>query len=241
MTWHHNLWSSNDSRNPRLGDNYGKPPFPLFDVRNNVIYNYGSTASGLTQGTFNANYVGNYLKAGPDSKAKTPINANGKSDLKFFVAGNYFAAKPQLAGEGLFKQLSNDDGQKIVTVVDKPFDTLPVKTTSAEEAYKDVMAGVGAIKPKRDSVDAAIINGVETGTGKFLNSQTEVGGWPELKSTPAPQDTDHDGIPDAWETQHKLNPNDPADGKLTTLSAEGYTNLEMYLNELADDHVVFKP
>ena len=45
VTFHHNLWIHNDSRNPRLGDNYGKgPTFPTFDVRNNVIYDFGGTA-----------------------------------------------------------------------------------------------------------------------------------------------------------------------------------------------------
>src|SRR5437763_13923860 len=51
VSWLHNLWAHNNSRNPRLGDNYGrdgKPP--QFDVRNNVISDYGGIASGLTQG-----------------------------------------------------------------------------------------------------------------------------------------------------------------------------------------------
>lgn len=47
-----------------------------------------------------------------------------------------------------------------------------------------------------------------------------------------PTDTDGDGMPDAWETAHGLNPNDPADAQTCTLSAyAGYTNLEYYLND----------
>ena len=47
-----------------------------------------------------------------------------------------------------------------------------------------------------------------------------------------PLDTDLDGMPDAWETAHNLNPQDPADRNLCTLSAlnAGYTNLEFFLN-----------
>lgn len=231
VTWHHNLWVHNDARNPRLGDNYGKPPFPLFDVRNNVIYNYGSSASGLTQGDFEANYVGNYIKAGADSKAKAPINAGGKSNLRFFVDGNYFEAKPGLTGEGVFKSLKNDEGQTIVTVVDKPFATLPVTTTSAKQAYDDVLAKGGATKPKRDAIDLRIIHEVSTGTGRMVNSQNDFGGWPDFKPAEAPADTDHDGMPDDWEKSHGLNPTDPADGAAT--GKDGYTNLETYLNELA--------
>jgi pectate lyase len=231
VTWHHNLWVHNDARNPRLGDNYGKPPFPRFDVRNNVIYNYGSSASGLTQGDFEANYVGNYIKAGADSKAKAPINAGGKSNLRFFVDGNYFEAKPGLTGEGVFKSLKNDEGQTIAKVVDKPFDTLPVTTTSAKQAYDDVLAKAGATLPKRDAIDQRVILEVRTGTGKMINSQTEYGGWPDFKSAEAPADADHDGMPDAWEKAHHLNPNDPADGAVA--GQGGYTNLEIYLNEVA--------
>ena len=44
-------------------------------------------------------------------------------------------------------------------------------------------------------------------------------------------DTDGDGMPDVWERKHGLDPENPADGPAVTLSREGYTNLEVYLNE----------
>ena len=59
----------------------------------------------------------------------------------------------------------------------------------------------------------------------------DVGGWPVLKSAPAPLDSDQDGMPDAWEITEKLNPNDASDGQ--QLRADGYTWLEHYLNSLA--------
>ncbi|MFT3787006.1 MAG: hypothetical protein QM770_12705 [Tepidisphaeraceae bacterium] len=40
-------------------------------------------------------------------------------------------------------------------------------------------------------------------------------------------------MPDEWETAHGLNPNDAADGAQAKEQG-GYTNLELYLNELAD-------
>jgi hypothetical protein len=42
-------------------------------------------------------------------------------------------------------------------------------------------------------------------------------------------------MPNAWETSHGLNPDDPEDRNGTNLSRIGYTNLEQYLNELAGD------
>ena len=42
-------------------------------------------------------------------------------------------------------------------------------------------------------------------------------------------------MPDVWETANGLNPNDASDGITTTLSEDGYTNLEVYLNSLVSD------
>ena len=39
------------------------------------------------------------------------------------------------------------------------------------------------------------------------------------------------GMPDVWERKHGLDSENPADGSAVTLSREGYTNLEVYLNE----------
>ncbi len=54
-------------------------------------------------------------------------------------------------------------------------------------------------------------------------------------------DTDQDGIPDAWEVQHGLDPREPADAnKIVPEKASpgdrhrGYTYLEYYANEQAD-------
>lgn len=65
----------------------------------------------------------------------------------------------------------------------------------------------------------------------IIDSQQDVGGWPELKSAAAPADSDHDGMPDAWEREHGLDPANPADRN--GLGSNGYTNLENYLNSIA--------
>ena len=63
--------------------------------------------------------------------------------------------------------------------------------------------------------------------------------WPELSdggvTADALKDTDGDGMPDVWENANGLNPNDASDGITTTLSEDGYTNLEVYLNSLVSD------
>jgi hypothetical protein len=56
-------------------------------------------------------------------------------------------------------------------------------------------------------------------------------GYGTLAPGDAPTDTDRDGIPDAWETEHALDPMNPADGAADP-SGDGFTNLEDYLNSL---------
>ena len=104
--------------------------------------------------------------------------------------------------------------------------------------------------PKRDEVDARIIEEVRNGNATYegptykqkntlpdkskksgiIDTQNDVGGWPELKSTTAPTDTDHDGMPNDWENKKGLNPNNSDDRN--NVSADGYTMLEQYLNSI---------
>ena len=85
--------------------------------------------------------------------------------------------------------------------------------------------------PKRDAVDVRLIQEIKAGKGKHIDNPDEVGGYPKLAGGPAPADTDHDGMPDAWERSHGLNPQDPSDGPKDR-DGDGYTNVEEYLNSL---------
>ncbi|MFC1585809.1 FlgD immunoglobulin-like domain containing protein [Fibrobacterota bacterium] len=60
------------------------------------------------------------------------------------------------------------------------------------------------------------------------------GGWPLYSTGTSYADTDHDGMPDNWETAHGLDYQDPTDGPRTGLSMAGYTNIEVFLNGLID-------
>ena len=106
-----------------------------------------------------------------------------------------------------------------------------------------MLTRAGASLPKRDPVDARIIEEVRSGTvmygGEYgpgmgiIDSQSTVGGWPVLESVSAPQDQDHDGMPDAWEMAQGLDPADPSDRNADS-NGDGYTNLERYLNGLCE-------
>jgi len=234
VTLHHNLWAHNVARNPRLGDNYGRPPFPTFDVRNNVIYDYGSMASGLTGDRLNANYVGNYVRPGPSSdRARGVIVLAPTADAAYFVRDNVVEHRPEWAADNskLFDR-AVIDGRRVVRVVGEPFDVPMVEGTDARSAFEQVLAGAGATRPARDVVDARIVRQVREGTGSLIDSQQQVGGWPEYRPGTPAADGDSDGMPDAWERASGLNPADPADGSRT--GSGGYTNVERYLNGLAE-------
>ena len=65
----------------------------------------------------------------------------------------------------------------------------------------------------------------------MIDSQEQVGGWPVLRGESAPLDTDQDGMPDAWEQLHGLDPTG-ADDRNGDQDRDGFTNLEAYLNSL---------
>jgi hypothetical protein len=235
VTWRNNLWAHNDSRNPRLGDDYGRAPYPTFDVRNNVVYNHGAVAVGLTQGRLRANYVGNVIKRGPDSVVQPPIRVGGSSDLRFFISGNVVMGDDALTADnsGFFHPVEID-GVRQVWLVAEPFEAAAVSTLPAMEAYEAVLAGVGATLPARDAVDARIVESVRSGGGRMIDSQNDVGGWPEMRGGDIPIDRDADGMPDEWEISYGLDPLDPSDSA-GDLDGDGYTNIEEYLDDTRPD------
>ncbi len=242
LTLHHNLWAHHTERNPRLGDN-GGPPFPTFDVRNNVMYNWSGMCSGLADGDLKVNYVNNYLRPGPSSSKRKPIvmKQTATERTRYYVRGNAVEGRADLTADNtaMFDRIEYQ-GKKLFSLVSAPFDVVPVPMQGAREAYEAVLESVGATVPVRDAVDSRIIADARNRTGKIINSQKEVGGWPEYRSGTPPPDSDNDGVPDAWETAHGMNPRDPRDANAVD-PASGYTRLELYLNELAATRVAQRP
>ena len=107
----------------------------------------------------------------------------------------------------------------------------PVARDPAPRAFERVLAGAGA-SLARDLVDSRVVASVRSRGGRLIDGQKEVGGWPELARGVPWTDGDGDGMPDSWETKHRLDPLDPADGK-SDRDGDGYTELEEWLNSLA--------
>lgn len=260
-SFHHNLLAHHDSRNPRLGEYNGDifALTDNVDLRNNVIYNWRGNSCYGGEG-MNVNIVNCYYKAGPaTTKEERIISIDYEKEKdkdtysvwgKFYIDGNVMTGSERATEDnwtyGVYNQFHNSYGT--ISEEDKksmrlniPHNTREITTHTAKKAYELVLKYVGA-SLVRDTVDKRILHDVETGTATItdggngsangiIDTQAAVGGWPELNSTEAPEDTDGDGMPDKWEDSHNLDRNDPADAKLKTLD-DDYSNLEIYLNNL---------
>ncbi|CAN5213651.1 pectate lyase [soil metagenome] len=230
FTWHHNLWASHSNRMPRPGnytDRKTDPVGAFFDFRNNVFYNWGGDASGYNADTESLsayNFVGNAYVPGPNSKGRLAFKGSNPFAHAWF-AGNAMDGVVPADPWNLVTGTSLP-GYRLAAPVDMP----AVSTGSWDSAYRRVMADVGAARA-RDPVDRRILAGVAARTHKIIDSENDVGAWPDLKSGPAAEDSDGDGMPDAWETAHGLDPA-KAEGAANR-NGDGYTNLEEYLNALA--------
>lgn len=180
---------------------------------------------------------------------------------KFYAEGNYNPKSADMNKDnfkyGIANQIDKSGNDKtypgdnaIKLTVPMPFEG--VTTHTAQDAYEKVLAYAGA-SLHRDWVDEQMVNdtrkGIATSTGSgntggIINSQNDnkpAGAaadwspWPDLvtDTSISVADTDGDGMPDYWEDANGLDKNNAADGNLT--DAEGYTNLERYMNSLVAD------
>lgn len=250
-SFHHNLFAHHSSRTPRFAGGETNTCKNV-DFRNNVIYNWGfNSAYGGEGGTINI--VANYYKPGPATKSsvKNRIVEITEGTGKWYIADNYVDGYPDITLDNWAGGVQGAYAKLPSIRLNQPNYFVPIDQDSPTEAYNKVLARAGAILPKRDPVDRRIVEevskGIATYEGKFyeikqgltdtsiirgiIDSQKDVGGWPELKSEEPPIDTDHDGMPDNWETSHGLNPNDASDRNL--LLPDGTTRLEQYLNYLS--------
>lgn len=248
-SFHHNLFACNTGRNPSIG--FGG----TFDFRNNILFNWRHRTMDGGDGSSRVNVVNNYFKPGP----ATPEGAirwrickaqarNAKDEFpgfgKWYVAGNHVEGNPGVTADNWAGGVQFDPEQRLKDMVipagseklvraPAAFPAAAVATHSAAEAYELVLAHGGASLPRRDPVDVRVLESVRTGKPTFkngiLDTPADVGGWPEYKAAEAAPDADRDGMPDAWEKRHGLNPNDPTDAARDA-DKDGYTNLEEFLN-----------
>lgn len=245
-SFHHNLLAHHDSRNPRFDHSYvNNTCFGPIDYVNNVVYNWGGNSTyggeGYTQAR-KINMVNNYYKYGPSTGSNKKnrlvdptVSCSSCSDGhtlipgKFWLSGNYMFGDANVTADNWKGSTQTGNNVKASARWTDGLTMLKNEQT-AEEAYTTVLDKAGC-SLHRDVVDTRIVNDVKNGTGSLINTQTQVGSWPELQKGEMPADSDYDGIPDAWETEFGLNPSDPIDARKITL-VTGYTNIEVYMRHL---------
>ena len=219
-TVHHCLWADNKSRNPKMKC--------YIQYYNNVVYNYGMGIIGGHSAADNyQDVINNYFIAGPDGSYKYFDDWTETDHL--YSTGNYYDGNC----DGVLNGTLITDYNSATPVYQPNFNTThPMKVESAADAYQTIVDQVGASRV-RDSHDKRIIEQLTSlgKKGSFIANEDDLGGIGTVANGPHPTDSDNDGMPDAWETENGLNPNSD-DSKLYTLGG-GYTNIEHYVNSLA--------
>lgn len=243
-SFHHNVVAHHTQRSPQVSGSGG-----ITDIVNNVIYNPGGLGSVVKNGA-RANYVANYIKSGPETRAKAYIdNSLSEDSINSDIRGIYYKDNHL---EGSITNLITNNNQ----VKNTPFEVPAVTTTSPVVAYQEVLANSGANAglncdgtwfERRDAVDERILDSIRNGRSShndpsrpngYITNPLPANAWPVLNQGVACEDSDRDGMADEWEEKYFNNvltaakspnvsaPNDTA----TDADGDGYTDLEEFLN-----------
>lgn len=260
-SYHHNLLAHCEGRNWSLsGGLDGVGAYDgHHDVFNNVVYNWGGRATD--GGSHEINFVGNYYKMGPATKQKKlmrlQLEGTGSGSQSVYVSGNI----RQAANNGALSEDKKGDTYGYETSGGQQVDWEPLATApffeslatveTAKAAYKNVLCDVGANQPFFDNHDTRMVKetlmgttstqGSRSGKKGLIDSEEDAGceGFGGLNITTTTRDanwdTDLDGMPDWWEEANGV-----TDANADN-NGDGYTNLENYLNWMAEPHFTLKP
>lgn len=171
-----NLFASNGARNPLFkGGSSGA-------VVNNLICNPGKMMIGLTNMGHArqlaepvVSVVGNVAVPGPDTVPGAALVSG---------TGRLYLRDNAVLSAGVFRPLT---AGAITLLDDPPPAWPPALTAQASASVRDqVLARAGAWPGARDPVDARIVQGCRDRTGRIINSQSEVGGYPTPPATRRP-------------------------------------------------------
>lgn len=247
---HHNLWAHHARRVPCMAP-YRENAASEFC--NNVIYNcrggYVDDGHGV-RAKSPVNLHKNYYRRGPQTEGRMYPYALSPN-MTYYVRDNYFEdwgyqshprhwkSASQPGGVPRWIQFNNNGDE-----IDAPAKTPDIELVDAEAAFELILAKAGCWP--RDRMTKRTVHEVTTKTGNWgRNAPLEPSDeWflEGLMPTKARADTDGDGLPDAWETTHGLDSGDPADAAKIVATGEssndrhlGYSYIEFYVNELADN------
>ena len=277
-TAHHTLWANNHTRNPKciapevldwtnnvvFGWNN---PFNMAEssaggvgishrvnIRGSWFIHGGSTGDAVQGGGLNTDGSNKFklhmADAALDGTSNGVLNAT-KTNYAMVSATQYDATA------SAWPQSVNGDGAGAIIGT-------PVTVQSRSTALKQVLSQAGALRmaydaarPLRDELTQLCVTRVMAHQRGIITDPLELGistgtAFAQLSSTPAPLDTDRDGMPDFYETALGMNVSTashntvfPSSGGIITASTffpantpAGYTHLEEYLHFKAQPHAV---
>jgi hypothetical protein len=257
-----NLWAFNQARNPSIGGQQRLEAGQTererrradVNIVNNVIYWSVRPTHRSEFGQVRINLVGNYYIKAPGKVGDFIFDENYPATTLLYHEGNMLDGDQDVMHNGkpvgmaddvarTFKSFGRED-KLIGPTHGKPFNffaTVASHVLPAQAAYERVIRAAGS-SLSRDAIDSRIVQAVVHRTGSIIDTQEvfrdrdgRLPGIDDLVThrRPADFDTDGDGMSDEFERAHGLKPNDPSDGNGTELSKAGYTNLEVYLDEVA--------
>lgn len=219
------LYIDNNSRNPKANG--------TLQFVNNVIYNWvvSGYILGDTSGRSDGAMIGNFLIAGPETNGGT-LNSPTPS-YNIYAVDNWYdsnkdgSLNPRLLGQGDYGTAT----WWTTPSVEYP----PVPAMSAQDALQHVINNAGT-SHWRDEVDRYVINELTSWgrVGRTISNESSLGIPNNVGNIPggtAPLDSDRDGMPNTWEQQMGLNPNNSADA-FQDADNDGWVNLEEYINSL---------
>ncbi|MEI8273336.1 MAG: T9SS type A sorting domain-containing protein [Paludibacter sp.] len=152
-TYHHNLWTNNESRSPRLnGARTTNETNVFIEFLNNVVYNWGS--SGAAYGgdvitgdrSHTCNFINNYYKPGPATASSkyffTNYIVSGATIPKWYLSGNIMEGYPTINSNnwnGFTWKWSGTAGTALPTKATAGSDTLLMP--SSKVVYNNVWVG----------------------------------------------------------------------------------------------------
>lgn len=262
VSLHHNVFNRIEGRLPEGSRESlaAANSYMNFEMSNNLYWDpnffvaLGLTTNSLTNASgnpypiyWNLNAVNNYFRTRSDFPygmfddqiLRTPRN-------NLYVSGNKMSLYPTRSDYQLF--YCCNDYQSVTNPADSaqqahrlssrnPF---PAITYTPTDQLVNLLLNTAGAWP-RDPMDIRLMRSVATNTIATAPRNTNPAGDALLTAyagpaPAAPADTDNDGMPDAWETSRGLNPN-VANTNAHDLSSAGYTDLEVYLQELSASRV----
>lgn len=221
-----NLYCDNATRNNKIKG--------INQYANNIVYNWKNGAyimGGDSEGTSYTNIQSNLFINGP--AVGGDAFTGGNSDFHCYADDNW----QDRNRDGVFDpvEVTSYSGATVETT---PYDYPELTLNPGRTLLETNLPTVGASLPYRDPADCYMVDEVMSygSSGALISNEENLiygapstwnvyGGEPRI-------DSDGDGMPDSWENANNTNPNV---NDAMTVAANGYANIENYINSITVD------